>query len=146
MKILLLGMVLFIASCSGRIQPPEEPDQLIEPDQMVSILTEMMVLESNVQQRYQHVSNYYKVMTTTGEACLKRHHVTKKQYEASFRYYVSRQAKLQAIYTRVMDKLSRESAELTAKSVKDLKLPVNATQTDAVVEPTAGQLKLSRPK
>ena len=110
------ALVLVIASlsaCSRGLNKSETPDDLIERDSMVIVMNELVVLESYLQNRYQHVNNYYKVMTLSGKKCLQKYHFTPDRFERSYDYYASRQEELQSIYTEVMDSLTKEVNELT---------------------------------
>lgn len=112
----LVALVLIIASlsaCSRGLNRPDAPDDLIERDSMVVVMRELVVLESYLQNRYQHVNNYYKVMTLSGKKCLQKYHFTPDRFERSYDYYASRQEEMQSIYTEVMDSLTKEVNELT---------------------------------
>lgn len=114
MRFLLIvtGLVLFSGCISG-IRQPDAPDDLIARDSMVVVLRDLVVVESYLQNRYKHVNNYYKVMTLSGKACLKKYNIQPDRFERSYNYYVSRQEELQQIYSEVIDSLTRDVNELS---------------------------------
>ncbi len=116
MRFLVLVAVFALSACTSHIQKPEAPDDLIERDSMVVILRELVVLEAHVELRYQQVTNYYKIMSASGKACLKRYNVSPERFDRSYDYYVSRQQELQSIYSEVLDSLNREVNQLQVQS------------------------------
>lgn len=101
-----------LAGCSRSIDLPGKPADLVERDSMVVVLRELVVLESYLQTRYQNVNNYYKVMTASGKACLKKYHIQPDRFERSYNYYVTRQVELQGIYSEVLDSLNKDVSKL----------------------------------
>ncbi|MES2555670.1 MAG: DUF4296 domain-containing protein [Bacteroidota bacterium] len=114
MRIFLFIVVGFLAArCSGEIDTPAVPEDLVSRDTMVMVLRELTVLESYAQTRYQLVNNYHKVMKSSGRVCLDKYHIDPRRFERSYNYYASRQEELQSIYTEVMDSLTKEVNALT---------------------------------
>lgn len=113
----VIGMLL-LAGCAGSIRQPDPPDDLIGRDSMVTVLKDLVVLESYLQTNYQHVNRYYKVMTASGKICLKKYHITPDRFERSYNYYVSRQPELQGIYAEVLDSLNKEVTEMGLEASK----------------------------
>lgn len=111
--LIVIAFVL-LSGCISGIERPDAPDDLIERDSMVVILRDLVVVESYLQNRYQHVNNYYKVMTVSGKECLKKYDIQPDRFERSYNYYVSRQEELQRIYSEVIDSLTRKVNELSA--------------------------------
>jgi Domain of unknown function (DUF4296) len=109
MKIFLFIIAgLLAVRCSGDIDTPEAPDDLIGRDTMVMVIRDLSVLESYAQMRYQLVNNYHKVMKSSGRVCLQKYGIDPRRFEQSYNYYASQQDELQSIYTEVMDSLTKE--------------------------------------
>lgn len=109
-----ITLIALCTACVSGIRRPDAPDDLIGRDSMVVVLRELVVMESYLQNKYQHVNNYYKVMTASGKACLKKFRIPKDRFERSYNYYVSRQEELQGIYSEVIDSLTKEANALGA--------------------------------
>jgi hypothetical protein len=114
-----LGAILLLVvlqSCNSELHGLEKPDNLIPKDQMVELMTDMLILEGHIQTTYSTVNRYYKVMTASGRHYLKSKHVTEKQYEDSFVYYTSTHEDYKQMLDKVMENLQKESIELQKKS------------------------------
>lgn len=112
---LLIGLLGLMAACSGKLDAPEEPDDLIEREMMVKIFRELVVMEAYAQWRYQVPHNYHKVMKESGYQCLEKFHISPERFERSYDYYASRQEELQSIYQEVMDSLTQDVNKLMIK-------------------------------
>lgn len=116
-KIAFIACLFLLQSCDEGLQGLEKPDNLIPKDQMVDVMTDMLILEGHIQRTYSSVNRYYKVMTVSGKAYLKSKHITEKQYEDSFIYYNGSQEEFKEIIDKVMERLQKESIELQKESV-----------------------------
>lgn len=112
MRWFALIVLLGLFSCKGTIDRASKPDDLIPRDTMVSILTEMVKLESFVQAKYVQPAKYHEVMIHSGDSLLKVFNVSKSQYERSFKYYASYQEEMIGMYEESLDRLNRELGEL----------------------------------
>jgi hypothetical protein len=109
--ILLLGLT----ACTSKLKTPAAPDDLIPRDSMVGILRELVVIEGYMETRYRGIRNYGSAMVKSGDAVLKKNHVTRRRFERSYAYYVSQQDELQGIYTEVLDSLNVEVNRLRSQ-------------------------------
>ncbi|TSJ41955.1 DUF4296 domain-containing protein [Fluviicola chungangensis] len=114
----ILGICLFILlqSCDSELHGLEKPENLIPKDQMITLMTDMLILEGHIQTTYSTVNRYYKVMTASGRDYLKSKHITEKQYEDSFMYYTSMHEEYKLMLDKVMENLQKESIELQKKT------------------------------
>lgn len=116
MRIAAFILLLFaFQSCDEGLKGLDEPDNLIPKEQMVDIMTDMLILEGHIQNTYSTVNRYYKVMTASGRYYLKSKGITEKQYEESFIYYNSNQLEYKEILDKVMERLQKESIEMQKK-------------------------------
>lgn len=107
--------LVVLQSCNSELHGLEKPDNLIPKEQMVELMTDMLILEGHIQTTYSTVNRYYKVMTASGRYYLKSKHVTEKQYEESFIYYTSTHEDYKQMLDKVMENLQKESIELQKK-------------------------------
>ena len=114
----LLGILILVIlqSCNSELHGLEKPQNLISRDEMIGLMTDMLILEGHIQTTYSTVNRYYKVMTASGRYYLKSKNVTEKQYEDSFVYYTSTHKEYKLMLDEVMENLQKESIELQKKS------------------------------
>lgn len=108
----LIALLVITQSCNDKLRSPEKPDNLIPEEQMIEVMSDMLILEGHIQNTYSTVNRYYKVMTASGRAYLKSKGITQKQYEDSFLYYNSMQQDYNKMLDKVMERLQKESIEL----------------------------------
>jgi len=115
-------IVLFFVSCSPGADRKEAPENLIEKDKMVVILTELMKLEGHANAQYSQVTRYEKLMTASADSLFKTKGVSSKQFETSFDYYAHQQTDLQQIYEEVLDNLNHEMTDIELQEQKKSKV------------------------
>ncbi len=111
----VIALLIVLQSCNSELHGLKKPDNLIPKDQMIDLMTDMLILEGHIQTTYSTVNRYYKVMTASGRYYLKSKHVTEKQYEESFVYYTSTHEDYKQMLDKVMENLQKESIELQKK-------------------------------
>lgn len=111
----VIAFLIVLQSCNSELHGLKKPDNLIPKDQMIDLMTDMLILEGHIQTTYSTVNRYYKVMTASGRYYLKSKHVTEKQYEESFVYYTSTHEDYKQMLDKVMENLQKESIELQKK-------------------------------
>lgn len=117
MRILLVIFVLVcLQSCNSELHGLKKPDNLIPKDQMIQVMTDMLILEGHIQTTYTTVNRYYKVMSASGRSYLKTQHISVKQYEDSFAYYSCENEEYRVMLEKVMENLQKESIELQKKT------------------------------
>ena len=117
----LIVITLFLVSCSPGVDRKDAPENLIEKDKMVDVLTELMKLEGHASGQYIQVTRYEKLLTASADSLFKAQGVTAKQFEKSFDYYAHQQTDLEEIYEHVLDKLNHEMTDLELKEQKKKK-------------------------
>jgi hypothetical protein len=105
-------IALLFASCSPGVARKEAPDNLIEKDKMIEVLTELMKLEGHANAKYGQVTKYEKLMLATADSLFKAEGVTAKQFDASYEYYAHQQEDLRKMYEKVLDNLNHEMTEI----------------------------------
>ncbi len=106
--IVLLGMV----AC----QKQAKPENLIDPKTLVDILTEIHLAEAKVQNiGYRSQDSTYFVFYNLEEEIFKKYHVSKKDYDSSYAYYIRKPKEFNEIYEKTID-------SLTVRQAKNVKL------------------------
>lgn len=120
MKLILacFSLVLFVA-CVDQVPDMPVPDKKISHQQMVSLLTELIQLESSAQLKHVQLIRYSKVMQQEGDSLLQSKGFTAAQFEENMDYYGSRQEEMMEIYGEVKANLLKEKELLEAKLKKE---------------------------
>jgi hypothetical protein len=114
-KFLFIAFLFLIQSCDDGLNGLEKPENLLPEDQMIELMTDMLILEGHIQNTYSTVNRYYKVMSASGRDYLKTKHVSEKQYEDSFIYYNGNKEKFKKIIDKVQENLQKKSIEMQKK-------------------------------
>ncbi|MES2800773.1 MAG: DUF4296 domain-containing protein [Bacteroidota bacterium] len=112
-KGLILIALCIVAACESGIYTVPAPKKLLTKDQMVSILTELTIIESSVELNYVQHQDYLKTIKTSGQKLLKRHKISEKDFESNMNYYGSQQEIMQGIYSSVLDSLNLRSGQIS---------------------------------
>src|ERR1051325_6999036 len=109
-RILFLAGIIFLLvwSCS---KPKEKvPDHLISPDSMVSILVDIHLVEAAANITRLNDVQPFKAPQLY-PAIFKSHQTDSATFHTSFDYYLQNPKKLEAIYEKVLNELSRRESE-----------------------------------
>lgn len=110
--------VLFVA-CVDHVPDMPKPDKKISHKQMVTVLTELVQLESSAQLKYVQLMRYAKIMEQAGDSLLKTKGITSEQFNENMDYYGSRQEEMMEIYDEVKMNLLKEKEKLEAQMKKE---------------------------
>jgi len=111
-RIAIISSILVLASCTRNIERVPKPDGLIPRSKMVTVIKDMMILESHIQANYGQVGTYYKVMQRSGDSLLTTFNLDRETFEASMDYYGSRQDKMKKIYADALEQMNEELGNL----------------------------------
>lgn len=106
MRAPLLIIILLLYSCDESIAHVPKPTNLVSKDKMVSILIDLSISESYVQNEYHSVLLFHKLLKNCGDDILAKNQVTFEQYSNSLDYYSSQVEPLQEIYTIALDSIN----------------------------------------
>src|SRR5262245_60231124 len=109
--ILFLMVVGFVCACSPSPKDKDAaPDNLLSPDSMVSILVDIHLVEaaSNIT-RFNDVESFK--AQELYPSIYKTHKTDSATFHSSFNYYLRHPDKLQAIYDKVLNELSKRESE-----------------------------------
>lgn len=117
--ILAFAISLLFVACVDHVPDMPVPDKKISHKQMVSVLTELVQLESAAQLKYVQLMRYAKVMEKAGDSLLKTKGITSEQFNENMDYYGSRQEEMMEIYDEVKVNLLKEKKTLEAQMKKE---------------------------
>ena len=110
----LFAGILLLTSCysSPNQEVGSTPDNIIERDQLVLIITDVEIAESSLRQK-QNVGHEIKnIKETYYHSIFSKHAVTKEQYDSSMAYYKRDPEVMDKIYEDVITKLSMMQSEI----------------------------------
>ncbi|SNT36194.1 protein of unknown function [Ekhidna lutea] len=102
MRSIFLTVLVIVCSCTGS----NVPEDLINREKMVKVMTEIHLLESKISNLYLADGDSIQVVYDHYEKLLFQDlGITQDQYERSFNYYVDNPNEFEKIYTTVVDSL-----------------------------------------
>jgi hypothetical protein len=108
-----IAFFLVFTACSEKASESyPEPDNLLEKEEMVEILTELTFLESAYQVKYIQVSRYSSLIDQQADSLFRALGTDKKSFEESIEYYTRHQEDLVEIYQQVKSNFEKRIAEL----------------------------------
>ena len=104
----LLLLILIVAACSPQIKRPSPPKDLIPREQMVNLMQDLILMESHLELSYGQINKFYKILNTSSDYILEKHHISRDRYDRSFTYYASNQEEMSSLYQKILDNLNIE--------------------------------------
>ena len=144
---LFFSAALFLCACNGK----NIPRDVLQPDAMANVLTEMHVIDGTIYNVMQAPDSLYKYGAGKYAAMFKRLHTDTAMFNKSMRFYSNQPDKLLAVYDQVDLKiknkidsinklqLSESKAARKADSLKNLNIK---TKTDSVKKLNPTERKL----
>jgi hypothetical protein len=115
--ILFFSVLLFSAACSNG----SKPEGVLEKPQMLSLLTDIHLLDGELYNISQQADSLYKFGTNKYKAVFKKHHTTDTQFKKSLKYYTRQPEEIQEMYDSLTVIVQRKIDSLNKKSQKELK-------------------------
>lgn len=106
--VLAIMFFSFLFSCSEK-KEEKTPDNILSEEKMSAVLIDMNLLEASASLSFiQEGEEQEKVPQID---IYKKHNITKKEFDESFKYYSSKPEKLNKIYEQVLNELNKMQAE-----------------------------------
>jgi hypothetical protein len=114
----------FLMSCSHGGENElevEKPSNLIPKTKFIAIMSDVVVIESHIQQKLPRPEQYALSMTRSMDTVLEQHGVDRDQYTLSFDYYGVQHDEIKSIYEAVFDTVTNRNNRLKERSLKKKK-------------------------
>lgn len=113
-KWLMIGVILTgIGACQMDYSDAySEPDQLLRPEQMVGILTELSIVEAAYQSKYIQVSRFSSLLQKEADSIFTVFKTDRTVFEESMTYYGYQREELKGIYQQVKVNLEKRKSEI----------------------------------
>jgi hypothetical protein len=106
---LFFSVTFFLFACKGG----KAPASVIKHDQMVSLLTDLHIVDGSLYSAPQAPDSLYKYGIDKYMIAFKDHHTDSVQFKASLKYYTTQPVELQAIYDQVLVNLKKKTDSLS---------------------------------
>lgn len=107
-------ILLYSCKCSSRFKVP---DDIIQPDSMAVLLTDVHKLQASLQLGYTRNDSVIPA-TMAFDDLWKKHHITENDYNRYISFYSRNPELLDSVYERVLNNLNQQKAELSGKVKK----------------------------
>ena len=118
MRAYTLLLIAVLASCELQPKTVVEPNDLIPKDSMITIMYDMGILESHIQQKFIQLESYAKVMRISGDSLLAKFGVSRERYSISMDYYSKSPALFSEIYDSIISKY--EAGTIPQEDILDM--------------------------
>lgn len=108
-------LIALLSSCVDSIPRKPEPENLVEREKIVAILTDLSILETAYQLKYVQVAKYADQLKIGGDSILNAYKVSFEDFDQSMDFYGSDQEEMTRIYDDVKAKLEIKRKELEAQ-------------------------------
>lgn len=112
MKGTIIAMLLCLVACEN--SKKSAPNNLIQKNQMVDLITELHLAEAKVQNMgYRSSDSSFLVYEKLQLEVLQKHKVSKADYDSSYAFYSRNLKEFDEIYAKVVDSLSLKESKLS---------------------------------
>jgi hypothetical protein len=118
-KLLLICLSAILFSCAEhKPETAPKPSNLVDPEIMVDVLVDLHLMEASLSLK---MLEDHRTARDTGEFYnpYRKHSVSNKDFDDSFRYYASKPEALNEIYEEVLDRINQRQAEVMKSLPKD---------------------------
>lgn len=112
--ILIIGILFFFMACRN-VSHPAIPVNIIQPDSMAELLTEVHILQSSLQLGYSRNDSIISARQAFDELW-EEHHISEMDYNRYVDFYTHHPGLLDSVYEKVISNLSQRKAELQGKA------------------------------
>lgn len=126
--LLIVLLVIIVISCQrsgGEIQ--EKPQNFLDKNKMINILTELTVIESMYQMKYIQASRFSYLMQKDADSLFHIFKTDSKTFDENITYYNSKPDELAEMYTEVKNNLEKRKAKLPKKKEEDVESSIDTT-------------------
>ena len=105
---LFFSVTFLLSACKG----VKAPGEVINHNRMISLLTELHIVDGGMFSVTQSPDSLYKYGTDRYLALFKKYHTDSVQFKKSLKYYTTQPVELQAIYDQVLVNLKQKTDSL----------------------------------
>jgi hypothetical protein len=105
---LFFSVTFLLSACKGG----KTPGEIINHDRMISLLTELHIVDGSVLSVPQFPDSLYKYGTGRYLVLFEKYHTDSVQFKKSLKYYTTKPVELQSIYDQVLVNLKQKTDSL----------------------------------
>jgi hypothetical protein len=114
-KIALISVLFLVCACSSKEKKTKIPDNIIPPEQMVSIIVDFHLVEASIFQGQQNHEDVNLISNYRYKWIFQKHKINRNQLSESLMFYTYHMKDLEAIYKEVVVELSTTQSRIISK-------------------------------
>lgn len=116
---IISALLLFYILCSCNMKEERMPDEILNQEEMVALMSDMQLAEAVIKLQVNRVDSTSVNSDSLFNKVFRKHNVNKETFKKNFDYYNSNPVLMEEIYNLVIEKLSEEQAALKGKVQKE---------------------------
>jgi hypothetical protein len=114
-KIVFISFLFILNACGSRDEKLKIPDNIIPPEQMVSVLVDFHLVEASIIKAQQRNEDVNALSDFYYHSILKKHKINRKKFEESILFYSRHMKEMHNIYQQVVVELSKTQSRIISK-------------------------------
>lgn len=120
-RFLKYALLLLLVACEDK-GPPPPPDNAIEKEKFVTVMVDMHLTESAINQKFRRLNDTTNVAYSYYKHLFDKHAINQTDFDSTFNYYLRYPALMLEIYKQVNDSLAALSQDLEENEDKYRKM------------------------
>ena len=114
-KIVFIFCLFVFYACGSRDEKLKVPDNIIQPDEMVSILVDFHLVEASLSLSQDKHEDVNQTTNFRYRSVMEKHKISRAKFDESIRYYSSHMKEMHKIYQQVVVELSTTQSRILSK-------------------------------
>jgi len=114
-KITFILCLFVFYSCGSRDEKLKVPDNIIQPQEMVSILVDFHLIEASLSLSQDKREDVNQTSNFRYRSVMEKHKITRAKFDESIRYYSGHMKEMHKIYQQVVVELSTTQSRIISK-------------------------------
>jgi hypothetical protein len=114
-KIAFISFVFLLCACSSKDENIKIPENVIPPEEMVSILVDFHLVEASVIKSQEDNADINQLTNFRYRSILTKHKISRKKLDESIAFYTEHMKEMHKIYEQVVVELSKTQSRIISK-------------------------------
>jgi hypothetical protein len=111
----IIPLIFLLFSCKdSKITDSNNSNEIITRDLTISVLEELVLVETHLQSKYHMLVNYQDALTKSRDSILKSKNLNLTQFNKSFEFYAKSDKELIKVYEDMLNNLNEKSAKVSS--------------------------------
>ena len=107
-RFLVIALVLSLVSCDLKLTRPSAPKGVISQDTMKMILKEEILVGTFVEENYNGLGQYHKILTASSHAILDKYGIAFDRFKESLDFYTLRDDLMLEMYEEIKEEVESQ--------------------------------------